>query len=81
MTNEEAITIMQLFKEELSNSPDFGDIGMRTLIQIQINAFDMAIHALRQSPNEDWERYSDFLWKEAYERGKQDALKGGDSDD
>lgn len=38
---------------------------------------DMAIHALRQPPNEDWERYADHLWKEAYERGKQDALKGG----
>lgn len=36
---------------------------------------DMAIHALMQPTNDDWERYSDFLWKEAYERGKQDALK------
>lgn len=38
-------------------------------------ALDMAIEALSQPPNEDWERYSNFLWKEAYERGKQDALK------
>ena len=45
-------------------------------------AVDMAIEALRQPINDDWERYSDFLWKEAYERGKQEALSANaESDD
>ncbi len=40
-------------------------------------AVRMAIEALSQPPSDDWEQYSDRLWKEAYERGKADAQKQG----
>lgn len=39
------------------------------------DAVDMAIEALSQPPNDNWERYADRLWEKAYERGKKDALQ------
>lgn len=65
MNNEEAIN-------RLKNTAWLGTNKDREETE---QAVDMAIHALHQPPNEDWERYSDLLWKEAYERGKQDALQ------
>lgn len=36
-------------------------------------ALDMAVKALETPPSDDWEKYSDRLWKEAYERGKAEV--------
>lgn len=71
MTREEAIQV-------LKNTAWLGTNKDREETE---QAVYMAIHALHQPPNDDWERYSDFLWREAYERGKQEALKGGDKCD
>lgn len=68
MTREEAIKNLEHYRYCLDFQ--FGWFG-----EDDNEAIDMAIHALHQPTNDDWERYSDFLWKEAYERGKQDALK------
>lgn len=59
MTNKEAIKI-------LSNA----HLG---LPESKKEAFDMAIKALSTPPNDNWEGYSQRLWKAAYERGKADA--------
>ena len=40
----------------------------------------MAIKILEQPPDKDWEKYSEKLWKLAYERGKQDAVNGSTGD-
>lgn len=63
MNREEAITIIQLYKEELSNSTDFGDIGMRALMSMQINAFELAIEALQAPTNDDLIRREDAINK------------------
>lgn len=70
MTREEAI---KWLIKPARTSTDIGEIKEK-----EIEAYNMAIEALRQPTNDDWERYSDFLWKEAYERGKQEALQGDD---
>lgn len=62
MTREEAIT-------ELQKSLDIlGMYGSR-----YGKVLEMAIEALRQPPDDNWETYSSRLWKAAYERGKADA--------
>lgn len=40
----------------------------------------MAIKILEQPPDKDWEKYSEKLWKLAYERGKHDAVNGSTGD-
>ena len=37
-------------------------------------ALNMAIEALQQPPDDNWESYSSRLWKSAYDRGKADAM-------
>ena len=68
ITREEAIQVLQT---ALTSPFIYGEYA---------DAIEMAIHALHQPPNEDWERYADHIWKEAYERGKQDVRKGGDDE-
>lgn len=66
MTNEEAI-------KELTHELRIWESECKSVHPMK-DALRLAIEALRQPPNDDWERYSDFLWKEAYERGKQETL-------
>ena len=61
MTNAEAIETLKLLKPNMR----FDNSGWLYTKQ----ALDMAINALSS-----WEEYSDKLWKEAYERGKTEAL-------
>ena len=53
MTKEEAITIMQLYKEELEHriaKIDY-DLGTIDLYSIHLDAFEVAIEALQRSTN------------------------------
>lgn len=64
--NERAIKII---KSECYIS-DLLDLDRTRMVN---TALDMAVKALETPPVGDWEKYSDRLWKEAYERGKAEA--------
>ena len=70
MTREEAIS-------ELQKSLDV--LGMYSSKYGKV--LEMAIKALRQPPDDNWENYSKRLWKAAYERGKADARPSKSNDD
>ena len=63
MTREEAIRELIAMKPHIESRMSI----------VGTDAYDMAIEALSQPPSDDWEKYSDKLWKEAYERGKAEA--------
>lgn len=62
MTREEAKEVIKAYHDKLTNS-------VSNQLDGDIKAFEMAIQALSS-----WEKYSDKLWKKAYERGKAEAL-------
>lgn len=70
MTNEEAIAILIKMIPRTRR----GDSKSTTHTKM-IEAIGMAIKALRTPPNEDWEKYSDKLYNEAYTRGRLDGLE------
>ena len=56
MTRDEAITIMQVYKEELEHriaKIDY-DVGAIDLYSIQVEAYDMAIEALQDEAVQGW---------------------------
>ena len=67
MTREKAITELSDIRAEY----DCFDADEEP----KYHALSMAIEAMKQPLNDDWEKYSDKLWKTAYERGKTDADK------
>ncbi len=70
MTNEEAIKEL---REASDNEVRYGDTEHHyNEVMKRIEAFDMAIKAL-----ESWDKYSDKLWKKAYDRGFSDGVKEG----
>ena len=67
MTREEAIKWLKAIKDKYIRGGDEEFDRQRKV------AVDMAIKALEQPESDDWSKYSDKLWKTAYERGKRDA--------
>lgn len=69
MTDSERQEAIKIIKSECYIS-DLLDLDRTRMVN---TALDMAVKALETPPSDDWEKYSDRLWKEAYERGKADA--------
>lgn len=74
MTNEQAIDIIRNEYKCVNSECDIEKSCGKCPYMMPskepiLQAYDMAIKALSS-----WEEYSDKLWKEAYERGKTEAL-------
>ena len=69
MTDSERQEAIKIIRSECYIS-DLLDLDRTRMVN---TALDTAIKALETPPSDDWEKYSEMLWKEAYERGKADA--------
>ena len=69
MTREEATEMLKIILEEATEDEE----AVCYVTSCDADALDMAIKALEAPPNDNWEGYSERLWKNAYERGKADA--------
>ncbi len=54
---------------------------MEKIYRVQMNSkgmpnFSTAVEVADRPQDDDWEKYSDKLWKNAYERGKADRPQG-----